>query len=120
MDPETILVGRPHGDVGWICKRIPNITYKVIDIDKERFSGIQLIANGQVLMNIIGVYLPFHNGSVDQIELHAESLQFLQSVLELHQGEPLMIVGDMNAALLQRQQLSVTWHRLRPFNADTA
>ncbi|KAK2139462.1 hypothetical protein LSH36_1772g00003 [Paralvinella palmiformis] len=80
---------------------MPNISYKIIDIDNERVSGIQLISKGQVLMNIKGVYLPFYDESADQIELYAESLQCLQSVLELHQGEPLMIVGDMNAALPQ-------------------
>ncbi|KAK2157670.1 hypothetical protein LSH36_187g07033 [Paralvinella palmiformis] len=98
---------------------MPDITYKIIDIDNERVSGIQLISKGQVLMNIIGVYLPFYDESVDQIELYAESLQCLQSVLELHQGEPLVIVGDMNAALPQKQQLSFNWHQLRPFNADS-
>ncbi|KAK2139090.1 hypothetical protein LSH36_2039g00011 [Paralvinella palmiformis] len=56
---------------------MPNIAYKIIDIDNERVSGIQLISKDQVLMNIIGVYLPFYDGSADQIELYAESLQCL-------------------------------------------
>ena len=30
-----------------------------------------------------------------------------------------MIVGDMNDALPQKQQLSFNWHRLRPFNAHS-
>ena len=89
-------MSRPRGGVGWICKRMPNISYKIIDIDNERVSGIQLISKGQVLMNIIGVYLPFYDGSADQIELYAESLQYL------HQGEPLVIVGEMNAAFPQK------------------
>ena len=32
-------------------------------------------------------------------------------------GEPLVIVGDMNASLPQQQTLTCNWHRLRPFNA---
>jgi exonuclease III len=85
----------------------------------NRNCGIQLISNGRLHLNILGVYLPFHDGSAEQIELYGETLECLQSVLELHQGEPLMIVGDMNAALPQQQSLARHGHRQKPFNAHS-
>ena len=119
INPEDVLVGRPHGGVGWICKYIPNVTYKVMEIDNERICGVQLFSNGQLKINFIGVYLPFYNGTMDQIELYGETLQCLQVVLDSHEGEPLVIVGDMNASLPQQQTLTCNWHRLRPFNAHS-
>ena len=70
-------------------------------------------------MNIIGVYLPYFNGSADQIDLYGETLQTLQVVLDSHQGEPLMVVGDMNASLPQQQPLARNWHRKQPFNVHS-
>ena len=58
IDAETVLEGRPHEGVGLICNKVDHVTYKGIDTDNERISGIQLIANGKVHMNILGVYLP--------------------------------------------------------------
>ena len=45
-DPESVLVGRPHGGVGWICKRLHDISYKVMEIDNNRICGIQVISDG--------------------------------------------------------------------------
>ena len=52
-----------------------NITSNITDINNERIIGIQLIAKGQVIMNIIVVYLAICDGFADQKELYAESLQ---------------------------------------------
>jgi hypothetical protein len=30
VDPETVLIGRPHGGIGFIAKRIDDIVYKSI------------------------------------------------------------------------------------------
>ena len=53
-------------------------------------------------MNILGVYLPYYNGSVDQIELYGETLECIQALIDQYQGEPLLIVGDFNATLPQQ------------------
>ena len=41
------------------------------------------------------------DSTMDQIELYGETLQCLQVVLDSHEGEPLVIVGDINASLSQ-------------------
>ena len=33
MDVESTSGGRPYGGVGWLCKRVPSITYKLIECD---------------------------------------------------------------------------------------
>ena len=105
--------------MGWICNKTNNVTYKAIDIDNDRISGIQIIVQGKTVMNILDVYLPFHNGSSDQIELYGETLECLHSKIDSYHGEPIIIVGDFNATLPQQQSLSHNWSKRRPFNADS-
>ena len=78
MDPEVVHCGRSFGGVGFICKKLNNISYKSIDIDCERISLIQLCkcnANKAILA-IIGVYMPFYNGYHEQVELYLEMIDF--------------------------------------------
>ena len=56
----------------------------------------------KIQMNIIGVYLPYHNGSVDQIELYGETLECLQSIIDLFQGQPLVTRQSEMADLPRR------------------
>ena len=106
VDAESVLEGWAHGGMGWICNKTNNVTYKAIDIDNDRISGIQIIVQGKTVMNILDVYLPFHNGSSDQIELYGETLECLHSKIDSYHGEPIIIVGDFNATLPQQQSLS--------------
>ena len=119
MDAESVLEGRPHGGVDWICIKINNVSYRGIDIDNDKLSGVQVVTRGKIKMNIIGVYLPYHNGSVDQIELYGETLECLQSIIDLYQGQPLVIIGYYNAALPQKQSLRYNWSKQQPCNAHS-
>jgi len=56
VDAESVLEGRPDGGIGWICNKTNNVTYKGIDIDNNRISGIQIIVQGKSVTNILGVY----------------------------------------------------------------
>ena len=119
MDPENVTGGRPYGGVAWICKRLPQISYKPLDINSDRLCGVQMIHNGKVIMNFIGVYLPYHNGTVDQLDLFGETIQTLQAFMDNHEGEPFMIVGDMNASLPQQRHLGRKWYRQSPYNHNS-
>ncbi len=96
-----VLVGRPHGGVGFVFKSMQGIVYKPIDIECDRMMGLQLINNGKPVLNILGVYLPYFDGSEDQIALYSETLDILQSAVNDCANVPCIIVGDMNAPLPQ-------------------
>ena len=54
-----------------------------------------------------------------QIELYMETLQHLQSIIDCYAGQPILIVGYMNASLPQHESLSVNWYKNHPFNAHS-
>ncbi len=116
IDPEEVLQGRPYGGVGFICKRIQGLIYKPIEVDNDRITGVQLVQSGKVILNIIGVYLPYYDGTPNQVALYSETLDVLQSVLDVCPPSPTMIVGDMNASLPTQNKLSATWYRQSPYN----
>ena len=115
INPEEVLVGRPHGGIGFIGNRVKGITYKPLNIESDRVTGVELISGGKSTLTVFGVYLPFYNGRNDQLQVYSETLAILQCAIAKVNG-PFIIVGDMNAALPMQEQLARQWHRLRPFN----
>jgi hypothetical protein len=116
VNAEELLIGRPHGGIGFIANRQKNITYKPITIDSDRITGVQVISGGKTLLTVFGVYLPYYNGHNDQIQLYSETLDILQSSIDAMDPSPMMIVGDMNAPLPKHIQLSRFWYRQHPYN----
>ena len=49
MDPEVDHMGRPYGGIGFICKPVPNASYKPVQCDNDRISGIQIISFSIIL-----------------------------------------------------------------------
>ena len=120
MNPEERLNGRPFGGIGFICKKIAGLTYKLIDCDSERLYGLQIAANGEVLLTIYGVYMPYDNHSSTQLELYIDTIDKLQAMMKSNNGNdsiPVIIVGDMNTRLPQALELTSTWYRSKPFNS---
>ena len=121
VDPEEDLTGRPYGGVGFICKWADTKAYsfRIINVDNDRISALQVIKNGTILLNVIGVYLPYYNGRAEQSTLYAETLDAVQSVIENCSNAPTVIMGDMNAALPQSKDLHHLWYRNHPFNSNS-
>ena len=115
IDPEEQVLGRPYGGIGFIGKRVQGITYKPVSVDSDRITGVQLISGDKTLFTIFGVYLPYYNGHMDQIELYNETLDILQSTLDTMDPSPVLIVGDMNASLPNNDLLARNWHRRHPY-----
>ena len=119
VNPEEQLVGRPYGGVGFICKPVPGLIYKFSDVCNDRICHLKVIQsnNNNVALNLIGVYLPYHNGSAEQVMLFSETLDQIQTLVENEcRGSPLVILGDMNCMLPKHRQLPHNWHRNSPFN----
>ena len=110
------LVDRPYGGIGFVARIIADIVHKPINVDSDRIGGIQIISNEQILMTLLGVYLPYYKSSIDQIELYCETLDILQSTIDNLEPSPVMIVGDMNTTLPMNQEFPRSWHRRYPFN----
>ena len=70
MDPEKIQAGRTHGGVGFICKEILGMEYRSNYIVSDRLCAIQLLCNHSVILTVIGVYMPYFNGSNDQVNMY--------------------------------------------------
>ena len=103
-----------------MCREIPGIVYKVIDIDDDRICALQVLKDQFVVLTIIGVYMPFFNGDNAQIQLYVETLDRLQATLDMYsEGPPCIIMGDFNASLPQKDTLSVNWYKIRPFNCHS-
>ena len=60
--------------------------------------------------------MPHFNSQSDQIELYSETLDILQSTIDNMEPSPLMIVGDMNAALPKAPEINRHWYRQHPYN----
>ena len=122
VNPEEALRGRPFGGVGFICKKLSNVVYRQIEIESDRLMAIKVIHKNtsKVLLNIIGVYLPYYNGCVDQTALFVDVLDQLQCVIDECADAPVMLVGDMNTNLPKHNELSRAWFRCRPFNQHSS
>ena len=118
IDPEELLRGRPFGGVGLVCKKLDNLRYRQIEIDNDRLIAVKVIDknSGKALLNIIGAYLPYFTGCVDQTTLFVDVLDQLQSVIDDCSDAPVMLVGDMNTNLPQQHSLPRRWYRCHPFN----
>ena len=115
VDPEQTLEGRLFGGTGFICKRLPGITYVPIQCDNERICAIQVVSNNKVVLTVIGAYMPYYNGKSDQTSLYTETLEDIQTIIDIHDPSPRLFVGDMNAQLPQANKLARNWFKSHPF-----
>ena len=102
-----------------MCNPICNISYKVVPNDSDRICILQLLTGGKLILAIYGVYMPYFNGSRDQLELYSETLNALQCSIDSSDPSPIMVIGDLNADLPRHIGLNRHWHKSRPFNAHS-
>jgi len=111
-------MGRPYGGIGFLCRKQPGLTFKHIDLDNERLDCIEILMNGKASLTIFGVYLPYYNGSAEQVGLYNETLDHLHSIIN-ECSTPFLVMGDMNASLPSKSVLSRGWFRRHPFNSHS-
>ena len=56
---DELLIGRSLGGVGFVCRKLKNCTIKEIYHENIRLSVIQIVNSKNILVTIIGVYLPY-------------------------------------------------------------
>jgi endonuclease/exonuclease/phosphatase family metal-dependent hydrolase len=118
--PDISFAGRPYGGVRVFCKKKTCLHYKNVECDNDRLCFVQVCNNSGVMLNVLGVYLPYWNGYKDQIDTYCETLDKMQMLIDNHCGTaPVVIVitvGDMNTMLPQAIQLHFNWYKRPPFN----
>ena len=84
-----------------ICKDLTGLSYSEIDADSGRITGVIVKDNnGNPIHIMSSVYLPFHPGDANQMELFIETIDVLQSVIDKYGHlAPLKIMGDFNAQI---------------------
>jgi exonuclease III len=115
MNPDEPSVGRPFGGLGFICKSTDSrISYKALHIEHDRIAGIEIKHEASTLLTVFGAYLPFFSGTVEQTALYSETVDHLHGLVDACSG-PVIIMGDLNAALPEQATLTRRWYKKRPF-----
>ena len=122
MDPTEAAHGRPFGGCGFLCKKFTDqdVSYRPINCDSDRLSGVEVVRDGKTVMSILGVYMPFDDHSARCKEAYLDTLIELQSLIEKSESVPCMIVGDFKTRLPQTDTLNAHWYRARPFSQRSA
>ena len=120
VDPTITLQGRPYGGVGFLCNHLNGITYRTIPSASDRVMGFQIIANQSVQLYLIGVYLPYDNGTISQTELYMETLEYLKCMVDMCNDAPMVILGDLNTSLPESEFLKEKWYTQKPYNKRSA
>ena len=113
MQMNDTYIGRPYGGVGFIARKMANITVRDLMQDDDRISVIELRYNSMICLTVIGVYMPYHSNS--SCIAYSETLDKIQGIIN-NVTSPFMIVGDMNASLPSRAKLQPKWHMDKPYN----
>ena len=91
VDPEVVLEGRPYGGLGFICKKLPGISYLTVNSENDRIGVLQILSNHKVLLTIIGVYMPYYDGTVGCIQEYSETLNDIQCIIDTNDVSPVMM-----------------------------
>ena len=76
-------------------------------------------AGNQVILSVIGVYFPYENGTIEQTEMYIETLNKVKVLVESLIG-PVIVIGDFNTVLPDRDMLSDYWFKVKPFSNRSA
>ena len=121
IDPLSELHGRPHGGTGFICTKKRDVAYKVIDYKSDRLHGLQVIVKGNMVLSVIGVYLPFNDSTLGNTELFIDILENLQCIIDQCDNQaPIIVMGDTNTVLPSEQILKDRWYSKKPYNKHSA
>lgn len=116
IDPTEVLIGRPYGGCGFVCKKLSGIVYRPIPCSSDRLCGLEIIVNQRPVLSIFGVYLPCDDHRLLSHESYLECLHELQGYIEHCESGPYMVVGDFNTKLPQSKVLAQRWSSARGFS----
>ena len=120
IDPTEVLLGRPYGGCGFVCRKLPGVMYRPIICNSDRICGVQITLNNGPTISVFGVYMPYQNHSLLNHESYLECLHELQGHIENCENGPCVVMGDFNTQLPMSDSLQRRWYKARCFSTRSA
>ena len=86
-----------------------------MNCDNDRICAIQMVIDNKVQMTVVGVYMPYYDGTSSQIALYSQTLEDVQCMIDTNDPSPVLFLGDMHASVPNHRQLSRSWYRSHPY-----
>ena len=112
--------GRRQGGTAMICRVDGQFTFSQLQTGDSRLLAVRLSIREVPHLTIIGCYMPYFNGTNEQLEYYRDTCASLEAIICAHRAvAPLMLVGDFNCQLprLSPAQRPTEWAQLRGFTA---
>ena len=116
-DKDPDYSGRGYGGVTVIVKNNPNFSVKEINIASDRIIAVGMYDKYDNLVQIIcSSYLHYYDGGKVQLAQYIETIDALQSLVDLYAGlATFKILGDFNTQLPIFKKLNKHWYREKGF-----
>ena len=92
---QSILVGRPYGGISILYRKHLTLCGNIINFDDNRLQGFSVTCNNFKYL-FVNVYLPYY--SDENMAEYTMYLGKLESLVEEHNVDGIVIMGDFNAA----------------------
>jgi len=116
----TVTMGRPSAGLAFIIKRHKDLKYCTSVSPSHRVQIVHIKdASDNILLTIIGVYMPCNTGTTENKEEYIETLNQLQGITDSILN-PYTIIGDFNSSLPLHSKLTSTWYKTRPFTPQSS
>ena len=53
VNPTDTLIGRPYGGIGLIANRVQIVTHKLMNVDCDRITGVQLSSDVKMFLTVL-------------------------------------------------------------------
>ena len=121
MDPLSEHKGRPYGVVGFLCNSKNGFVHNLIECKSDRICGINVYKDNRVIFHIVGLYLPYYDGTKSSLDSYIETLDQVQcSIHNCSDDVPIILVGDMNTSLPREKKLPYKWFCQKPYSKQSA
>ena len=107
IDTSKLLIGRPHGGCCFIYNNNLSTCIKSIPTDSDRFCCMSLTFNGNSILYMFCIYMPFDNNAVDSLHVYVDVLTQISAVCDKYCAEYICIGGDMNTDLTRLHSYSL-------------
>ena len=117
QDKEPDYAGLGYGGVTVIVKNNAHFSVKEINIASDRIVAVGIYDKHDKLIQVVcSTYLPYFDSDKSRLAQYVETIDALQSLIDLYAGlAPFKILGDFNAQLPISKKLNKHWYKKKRF-----